>query len=176
MLAGHQDHSKGAGPLKLHCQAGAGRAVSGRSADQREQMAGERRAYLESLPALLTKTGPPPPGGESANLVNWGLVHGEPTRSAHSKIFLRQRKNLWVAKLKTLTKHPLANEVKLSKKIQNGTLFNFISIKDIPRRIVTNVSGMRINGPRQNISDRIFGIKSILHWMVFAAMICHSRN
>lgn len=81
-----------------------------------------------------------------------------------------------VAKLKTLTKHPLANEVKLSKKIQNGTLFNFISIKDIPRRIVTNVSGMRINGPRQNISDRIFGIKSILHWMVFAAMICHSRN
>jgi GntR family transcriptional regulator len=41
---------------------------------------------------LLTKTDPPPPGGESANLVNWGLVHGEPTRSAHSKIFLRQRK------------------------------------------------------------------------------------
>ena len=52
----------------------------------------KRRAYLESLPALLTKTDPPPPGGESANLVNWGLVHGEPTRSAHSKIFLRQRK------------------------------------------------------------------------------------
>ena len=51
-------------------------------------MAGERRAHLESLPDLLT----PPPGGEPAYLVNWGLVHGEPTRSAHSKIFLRQRK------------------------------------------------------------------------------------
>lgn len=55
-------------------------------------MARKRWAHLESLSALLTKTDPPPPGGESANLVNWGLVHGEPTRSAHSKIFLRQRK------------------------------------------------------------------------------------
>ena len=100
MLAGHQDHSKGAGPLKLHCQAGAGRAVSGRSADQREQMAGERRAYLESLPALLTKTDSPPPGGESANLVNWGLVHGEPTRSAHSKDFSKTEKEFMGRKIK----------------------------------------------------------------------------
>ena len=118
-----------------------------------------------------------PPGDSCALMLDRGWVHHGPPRSTHSiGDISTENSHLWVAKLKTLTKHPLANEVKLSKKIQNGTLFNFISIKDIPRRIVTNVSGMRINGPRQNISDRIFGIKSILHWMVFAAMICHSRN
>ena len=41
------------------------------------------------------KADPPPPGGESAHLVDWGIVHDEPTRSTHSKIFLRQEmKNL----------------------------------------------------------------------------------
>mgnify|MGYP006981133421 CR=1 FL=1 len=52
-------------------------------------MVGAPRIFTGSL---NEKADSPPPGGESANLVNWGLVHGEPTRSAHSKDFSKTEK------------------------------------------------------------------------------------
>lgn len=88
-------------------------------------MAGERRAYLESLPALLTKTDSPPPGGESANLVNWGLVHGEPTRSAHSKDFSKTEKKQKYIALTDTTRNSLLDHIQ--KAITPVTTFFWVT-------------------------------------------------